>query len=358
MAENVGSDSSEIESITSSQKSFLKNCPFAGHEPSPTKSTDSDNTEVLGNKISPAIVKTPVLSFSSPTSLDSINDEVFRTPPENASLSSAPDSEPRVRVSEIKLRGGTSPSSEAKTMLVSSSSSLPEANVRVSKSNLKSLSSTAKTPPVSTSLLVNVRVSESNLNSPSSTAKTTPVTASPWVNVRVSESNLISPSSTAKTMPVSASPSVNARVSETNLKSLSSTAETTPVSASPSEKVRVFETKCPSDYAPLSSPPSVAADDFRVPAKHLDSDSSPPTAIGRTMGLVKQLVSASVSFDSASSSASEGIKTSEAESSGGDLPFKEIIEALLRNSGENLKERDDKVSYVEILKQCGLKFPK
>ncbi|EFH55004.1 hypothetical protein ARALYDRAFT_481288 [Arabidopsis lyrata subsp. lyrata] len=345
MAENVGSDSSEIESITSSQKSFLKNCPFAGHEPLPTKSTDSDNTEVLGNKISPAIVKTPVLSFSSPTSLDSISDEVFRTPPENASLSSATESEPRVRVSEIKLRGGTSPSSEAKTMPVSSSSSLPEANVRVSKSNLKSPSSTAKTPPVSTSPLVNVRVSESNLNSPSSTAKTTP-------------SNLKSPSSTAKTMPVSASPSVNVRVSETNLKSLSSTAETTPVSASPSEKVRVFETKCPSDSVPLSSPPSVAADDVRVPAKHLDSDSSPPTAIGRTMGLVKQLVSASVSFDSASSSASEGIKTSEAESSGGDLPFKEIIEALLRNSGENLKERDDKVSYVEILKQCGLKFPK
>ncbi|KAG7571997.1 hypothetical protein ISN44_As09g003940 [Arabidopsis suecica] len=331
MAENVGSDSSEFESITSSQKSYLKNCPFAGHEASPTKSTDSDNTEVLGNQISPAIVKTPILSFSSPTSLDSINDEVFRTPPENASLSSAAESEPRVRVSQIKPRQG---------------------------SNLTTPSSQAKTSPVSASPSVNVRVSESNLNSPSSTAKTTPVSASPSVNVRVSGSNLKSPSSTAKTTPVSASPSVNARVSETNLKSLSSTAETTPVSASPSEKVRVFETKCPSDSVPLSSPPSVAADDVRVPAKHLDSDSSPPTAIGRTMGLVKQLVAASVSLDSASSSASEGIKTSEAESSGGDLPFKEIIEALLRNSGQNHKERDDKVSYVEILKQCGLKFPK
>ncbi|CAE6006128.1 unnamed protein product [Arabidopsis arenosa] len=263
MAENVGSDSSEFESITSSQKSYLKNCPFAGHEPLPTKSTDSDNTEVLGNKISPAVVKTPVLAFSSPTSLDSINDEVFRTPPENASLSSAAESEPRVRVSEIKLRGG---------------------------------------------------------------------------------SNLTTPSSQAKTMPVSASPSINVRI--------------TPVSASPSEKVRVFETKCPSDSVPLSSPPSVAADDVRVPAKHLDSDSSPPTAIGRTMGLVKQLVSTSVSLDSASSSASEGIKISKTEDSGGVLPFKEIIEALLRNSGENHKERDDKVSYVEILKQCGLKFPK
>ncbi|CAA0370765.1 unnamed protein product [Arabidopsis thaliana] len=322
MAENVGSDSSEFESISSSQKSYLKNCPFAGHEDLPTKSTDSDNTEVLGNQISPAVVKTPILSFSSPTSLDSINDDVFRTPPENASLSSAAESEPRVGVSEIKLQGGsnlTTPFSMAETTLVSSSPSLPAENVRVSESNLKSSSSTAKTTPVSASPSVNARVSESNLNSSSST---TPVSVSPSEKVRVFE--------------------------------------TTPVSASPSEKVRVFETKCHSDSGdsvPLSSsPPSVAADDVRVPAKHLDSDSSPPTAIGRTMVLVKQRISAS--DNSASSSASEGTKVSKTENSGEVLPFKEIIEALLRNSGEKLNERDDKVSYVEILKQCGLKFPK
>ncbi|VYS53353.1 unnamed protein product [Arabidopsis thaliana] len=317
MAENVGSDSSEFESISSSQKSYLKNCPFAGHEDLPTKSTDSDNTEVLGNQISPAVVKTPILSFSSPTSLDSINDDIFRTPPESASLSSAAESEPRVGVSEIKLQGGsnlTTPSSMAETTLVSSSPSLPAEIVRVSESNLKS----------------------------PSTAKTTPVSSSPSVNARVSESNLNSSSSTT---PVSAPPSEKVGVFET-----------TPVSASPSEKVRVFETKCPSDSVPLSSPPSVAADDVRVPAKHLDSDSSPPSAIGRIMVLVKQRISASE--NSASSSASEGTKVSKTENSGEVLPFKEIIEALLRNSGEKLNERDNKVSYVEILKQCGLKFPK
>lgn len=326
MAENVGSDESEFESITSSQKSYLKNCPFAGHEDS---LTDSDNTEVLGNQISPSIVKTPILSFSSPTSLDSINDDVFRTPPENASLSSAADSEPRVRVSEIKPRGG---------------------------SNLKSPSSNAETMLLSSSPSGNFRVLESNLNSPSSTAETT----------RVLESNLKSPSSTPETTPVSASPSEKVRALETNVKSPSSTAETTPVSSSPSIKVRVLETKCLSDSVPLSSPPSVVADDVRVPATHLDSDSPSPTG---TMDL-KNPIFASVTnngalksservlnLGSASASAAEGIKVSETESSGGDLPFKEIIEALLRNSGEKLNKRDENVSYVEILKQCGLKFP-
>ncbi|KAG7605218.1 hypothetical protein AtNW77_Chr5g0131261 [Arabidopsis thaliana] len=43
------------------------------------------------------------------------------------------------------------------------------------------------------------------------------------------------------------------------------------------------------------------------------------------------------------------------------IPFKEIIEALLRNSGDKVKEDKDKVdkshSCVEILKSMGFKFP-
>ncbi|VVB08865.1 unnamed protein product [Arabis nemorensis] len=125
------SDDSEFGSVTSSQKSFLNHCPFADpNSVRPTQSSDgevletvSDNTEVLGNLISPPVVVTPVISYSSRTSVDSINDDVFRTPPENPSLSSAPDSQTRVRVSELR-----SPSSP-----VSASPSLPVVNVRVSE---------------------------------------------------------------------------------------------------------------------------------------------------------------------------------------------------------------------------------
>ncbi|KAF2567904.1 hypothetical protein F2Q68_00027392 [Brassica cretica] len=229
MAENVGSGESEFGSVTSSQISFLNNCPFAGVE----EDTDSDGTEVLGTPISPPLTRTPILSLSTPISLDSINDEdVFRTPPENASLSSsAAESEPRARASEIK-RGG-------------------------SKSNSPS------------------RVSAS----PSLTAET----------VRVLEMN---------------------RVSD--------------------RKESVTE------VTPLSPPSSLAAGDVRVPGKHSDLDSPSPE------------------------SATEGIKVT--ESGGGDdyeieIPFKEVIEALLRNNGENLDERDERVSYVDILKRYGLKFP-
>ncbi|XP_010429407.1 PREDICTED: putative protein TPRXL [Camelina sativa] len=294
MAENVGSDSSELGSITSSQQSYLKNCPFAGHEATPT---NSDNTEVLSNKSSPAVVKTPVLSFSSPTSLDSIKDDVFRTPPENASPSSAADSEPGVRVSEMKSHKG---------------------------SNFKSPYSNAETTLLSSPPSENFRVSQSNSKSPSSTAATTPVSASPSGKVRVLETNLKSPSSTAETTHVSAPPSEKVRVSESNSKSSSSTAETTPVSASPSGEVKVLDTNrlfaFVANNGALKSPPE------------------------RVVNL-------------GSASAIEGIKVSETEDSGEVIPFREIIEALLRNSGEKLDERDEIVSCVDILKSFGLKFP-
>lgn len=267
MVESVGSDDSEFDSVTSSQKSFLKHCPFADPDSVPRPilteissdgellETDSDSTEVLGNPISSPLVRTPLLSFSSPTSLDSVKDDVFRTPPENPSLSSAADSETRVRVSEM----------------------IPK------------------------------------------------------------------------------------------LKSQSSKPYTTPVSASPSlpiENVGVLETNRPSDSVePLSSPSSVTADGVRVPGKHLDTDTSSPSSIGRTMVLENQPISASVgvstspSLGSSSASATSEIKFSESENHGGDetaIPFKEIIESLLCNSGER---RDEQVSYVDILRQCGLKFP-
>ncbi|XP_024014336.1 uncharacterized protein LOC18022097 [Eutrema salsugineum] len=237
MEENVGEDESEIDSITSSQRSFLKSCPFADPDSPLTKSSgDSVRTEILGNPISPTVVRTPVLSFSTPTSLDSINDEdVFRTPPENASLSSAADSEPRVRVSEM-----------------------------------------------------------------------------------------IPPSSKSETTPVSASPSLTNRLSDS--------------------------------VPALSSPTTVVADDVRVPGKHSDLDSPSPIAIERTVVLENQPVSDSnLSLDSSSSPSA-----TETENPGGDktaIPFKEVIEGLLRNNGEKLDERDDKVSYFEVLKQCGLRFP-
>ncbi|KAG2286344.1 hypothetical protein Bca52824_045948 [Brassica carinata] len=215
MAENVGSGESEFGSVTSSQISFLNNCPFADPLAGVEEDTDSDGTEVLGTPMSQPVTRTPILSLSTPISLDSINDEdVFRTPPENASLSSsAAESETRARAS--------------------------------------------------TSL----------------TAET----------VRVFEMN---------------------RVSD--------------------RKESVTE------VTPLSPPSSLAAGDVRVPGKHSDLDSPSPE------------------------SATEGIKVT--ESGGGDdyeieIPFKEVIEALLRNNGENLDDRDERVSYVDILKRYGLKFP-
>ncbi|EOA27397.1 hypothetical protein CARUB_v10023529mg [Capsella rubella] len=351
MAENAGSDSSELESITSSQRSYLKNCPFAGQETSPTKSTDSNNTEVLGNLISPAVLKTPVLSFSTPTSLDSINEDVFRTPPENASLSSPADSEPGVRVSEVKSQKGSnlkSPYSYAETMLLSSP---PSENFRVSVSNSKSPYSTAEKTPVSASPSEKVRVLGMNSKSPSSTPETAPVTASPSEKVRIFETNLKSPCSTTETAPVSAPPSEKVRVLETNLKSPSSTAATKPVSGSPSNKVRVLETDVHFDSVSLSSPPSVAAGDV----------------LGSTMGLKNPifdyvanngaLKSPERVLNLGSASTTKGIKVSKPDGSDEVIPFKEIIEALLRNSGEDLNERDENVSCVEILKQWGLKFP-
>ncbi|ESQ46407.1 hypothetical protein EUTSA_v10000603mg [Eutrema salsugineum] len=251
MEENVGEDESEIDSITSSQRSFLKSCPFADPDSPLTKSSgDSVRTEILGNPISPTVVRTPVLSFSTPTSLDSINDEdVFRTPPENASLSSAADSEPRVRVSEM-----------------------------------------------------------------------------------------IPPSSKSETTPVSASPSLTNRLSDS--------------------------------VPALSSPTTVVADDVRVPGKHSDLDSPSPIAIERTVVLENQPVSDSVANTGLTKSASpvknlsldssSSPSATETENPGGDktaIPFKEVIEGLLRNNGEKLDERDDKVSYFEVLKQCGLRFP-
>ncbi|XP_010419301.1 PREDICTED: putative protein TPRXL, partial [Camelina sativa] len=333
MAENVGSDSSELGSITSSQQSYLKNCPFAGHEASPT---NSDNTEILSNKISPAVViKTPVLSFSSPTSLDSIKDDVFRTPPENASPSFAADSDPGVRFSEMKSHKGSnfkSPYSNAETTLLSSP---PSENFRVSQSNSKSPSSTAATTPVSASPSGKVRALKEKSISPSSTAATTPGSPSPSGKVRVLGTNSKSPSSTAVTSPVSASPSGKVRILETNLKSPSSTAETTPVSAPPSEKVRVSESNSKSssstaETTPVSAPPSEKV-------KVLDTNRSFPFVANN--GALKSPPGRVVNLGP--SSATEGV--SETEDSGEVIPFKEIIEALLRNSGEKLDERDENV---------------
>lgn len=263
MAKNVGSDESEFGSVTSSQVSFLKNCPFADPLAGVEEDTDSDGTEVLGTPMSQPVTRTPILSLSTPISLDSINDEdVFRTPPENASLSSsAAGSEPRARASELKPRRRGGGGSESK--------------------------SKSKSPS---------RVSAS----PSLTAET----------VRVLEMN---------------------RVSD--------------------RKESVTE------VTPLSSPSSLAAGDVRVTGSHSDSESpSPPTVSAgdvRVPGKQPDLDSSSPE------SATEGIKVSE---SGDDdyeieIPFKEVMEALLRNNGENLDDRDERVSYVEILKRFGLKFP-
>ncbi|KAL0670402.1 hypothetical protein Bca4012_033106 [Brassica carinata] len=239
MAENVGSGESEFGSVTSSQISFLNNCPFADPLAGVEEDTDSDGTEVLGTPMSQPVTRTPILSLSTPISLDSINDEdVFRTPPENASLSSsAAESETRARASELKprRRGGGSKSKSKSPSRVSASASLTAETVRVFEMN---------------------------------------------------------------------------RVSD--------------------RKESVTE------VTPLSPPSSLAAGDVRVPGKHSDLDSPSPE------------------------SATEGIKVT--ESGGGDdyeieIPFKEVIEALLRNNGENLDDRDERVSYVDILKRYGLKFP-
>ncbi|CAA7014665.1 unnamed protein product [Microthlaspi erraticum] len=265
MAENVGDNESEIGSVTSSQKSFLNKCPFADPESVrqalPTKSSDgvvdteSDRTEILENPISPPINRTPILSFSSPTSLDSINDDdVFRTPPENASL----DSESILRFPEMKPDSNSkSPSTKTMSLSSSSSPSLPAEIVRVLETNR---------------LSGNVR----DIDSP--------------------------------------------------------------------------------------SPSSVAAGDVRVPGKHSDVDSQSLTAIGETRVLGKRPIS---DFEgntgvakSPSPASSSGIKLTETDIPETPIPFKEIFEALLRNSGEKLTERDEKVSCVDILKQCGLKFPK
>ncbi|XP_048633652.1 uncharacterized protein LOC125608009 [Brassica napus] len=235
MAKNVGSDESEFGSVTSSQVSFLKNCPFADPLAGVEEDTDSDGTEVLGTPMSQPVTHTPILSLSTPISLDSINDEdVFRTPPENASLSSsAAGSEPRARASELKPRRGGGGGSKSKSKSKSPS--------RVSASP-----SLTEVPP---------------LSSPSSFAA---------ADVRVTRSH--------------------------------------------------FDSKSP-------SPPTVSAGDVRVPGKQPDLDSSSPESAA-------------------------AIDDYEIE-----IPFKEVIEALLRNNGENLDERDERVSYVEILKRFGLKFP-
>uniref|UniRef100_A0A1J3FE57 Uncharacterized protein n=1 Tax=Noccaea caerulescens TaxID=107243 RepID=A0A1J3FE57_NOCCA len=315
MAENAGDGESEFDSVTSSQKSFLNNCSFADpdslRQALPTKSSDgvveteSDRTEVLENPISPPITRTPVLSFSSPTSFDSINDDdVFRTPPENASLSSATaDSEPRLRFSKMKpkpdsTRGSSkskSPSSEIETTtpLSSSSPSLPAENVRVLETNR--FSDSVETVKMLTPLSSPLSVSAGN------------------VTVPAKNSDLNSP-----------------------------------------------------------SPMSVEDDDVRATGKHSDLDSQSPAAIGRTRVSENQPISDFVSNTGAPKSpspaivpvkqlnpgSSSGIKITEKEDPETAIPFKEIFEALLRNSGENLHERDEKVSYIDILKQCGLKFPK
>ncbi|CAH2061268.1 unnamed protein product [Thlaspi arvense] len=300
MAENVEDDESEFDSVTSSQKSFLKNCPFADPESPPTESsggvaeTDWESTEILGNPISPAVVRTPVLSFPTPTSIDSINDEdVFRTPPENASLSSAADSEPRVRVSEMKPAGGSKSKSQSSksetTTPVSASPSLTAENVRVT---LSSPTSVAEDD-------VRVPRKRSNVGSPSPTA---------IGRIMVLENRPISDSVSNTGVPKSPSPT-------------------------------------------------------RAPGKHSDLDSPSPVSMARTIVLENQSNSASVATTGLPKSPSPGKHLNLDSSSPSsatdetDIPFKEIFEALLRNNGQNLNEKDEKVSYFDILKQCGLKFP-
>ncbi|KAJ4902899.1 Uncharacterized protein Rs2_16850 [Raphanus sativus] len=288
MAENVGSVESEFGSVTSSQISFLKNCPFADPLNGAAKQTDSDTTEVLGTPVA----RTPLLSsLSTPIGLDSVNDEdVFRTPPENASLSSssAAESEPRARVSKLKSKSPPP---------VSASASLAVRNLRVLETNRIADDPEEPVPGGGGS--------ESKSKSPPP--------------VRVLEMNRVSDPeervTEVRTLTSPPSPAAgNVRVPGSNF-----------VSESP-------------------SPPTVAAGDVRVPAKRSGLDSPSP---GKHSDL-----------DSSPPSATEGIKSTE---SGDDceieIPFKEVIEALLRNSGENLDERDERVSYVDILKQCGLKFP-
>ncbi|KAJ0260358.1 TPRXL protein [Hirschfeldia incana] len=294
MAENIGKDEREFGSVTSSQISFLKNCPFAA-PPNGPKDTESDKTEVLGTPISPQVTRTPILSLSTPISLDSINDEeVFRTPPENASLSSAAESEPRARVSseiEPPRRGGGSSKSKSK--------------------------SKSKSPPV--------------FSSPSLAVK----------KLRVSETNSIADPEEPVADVISPPAARNVKVPGGASKSKSKSKSPSLVSAPPSlpaENVRVLEMNRVSDRKeslkevtpPLSSPPSLAASNVRVPGNKSDLDSSP-------------------------SSAAEGIEV--ADDYEIDIPFKEVIEALLRNGGENLYERDERFSYVDILKRSGLKFP-
>ncbi|KAF8046291.1 hypothetical protein N665_3865s0002 [Sinapis alba] len=257
MAENAGSDESEFGSVTSSQRSFLNKSPFADPHGG-VEDTDSDTTEVIVNPVYSPVTRTPVLSLSTPVSLDSINDEdVFRTPPENASLSSAAESEPLATVSVIKPRGGGGGGSKSK-----------------SPSDVTPLTS----PP--------------------------PSFAAGDVEVPGGASKSKSPS------PVSASEPLPAETVKMNRVS------------DPKESV--------TEVTPLSSPPSLARGNVRAPGKDSDFDSSTP-------------------------SATEGIKVNESgDDYEIDIPFKEVIEALLRNNGENLNER---VCYVDILKQFGIKFP-
>ncbi|XP_033145346.1 cell wall protein RBR3 [Brassica rapa] len=299
MAENVGSGESEFGSVTSSQVSFLKNCPFADPLAGVEEDTDSDGTEVLGTPISPPVTRTPILSLSTPISLDSINDEdVFRTPPENASLSSsAAGSEPRARASELKPRrrggGGSKSKSKSKsppTTPVSASASLAVKNVRVLETN---------------------RIAD-DPEEPVTVTDVTPLTSPP----SFAAGNVKAPGGGAS-----------------KLKSPSR------VSASPSL----------TEVPPLSSPSSFAAADVRVTRSHFDSKSpSPPTV---SAGDVR-VPGKQPDLDSSSPESAAAIDDYEIE-----IPFKEVIEALLRNNGENLDDRDERVSYVEILKRFGLKFP-
>src|SRR5690606_5329370 len=143
------------------------------------------------------------------------------------------------------------------------------------------------------------------------------------------------------------------------------------VSASPTlpaETVRVLEMNLLSDpkepvteVTPLSSPSSLAASNVRVPGNHSDSKSpSPPTVAAGDARVPEEPYDSSSprkqsDLDSSSSCSTEGIKVTESgDDYETDIPFKEVIEALLRNSGENLRERDERVSYTAILKQCGL----
>ncbi|CAA7014615.1 unnamed protein product [Microthlaspi erraticum] len=129
--------------------------------------TASDRTEILENPIT----RTPILSFSSPTSLDSINDDdVFRTPPENAYLSSATaDSESRLRFPEMKPDSKLqSPSSKTETTMPfsSSPSSLLTENARVLETNR--LSGSPSSVPAGN---VRVRGKNSDIDSPSLSSK-------------------------------------------------------------------------------------------------------------------------------------------------------------------------------------------